>query len=387
MIGIEAFRSAAAAASDNAQLALSDNGTRITTRTGRVARWIGNIRRSANTRANTLFIQSLHSRFGATVADRLAGSNNLVRQAENGRPLRARQVREVLGQAQQASAAAPGRPEWAAVQPARAPVPVRHSPELAQAMRQSLDKGYVNRFMLRGDADCPNPMPDRMFLSNVRTFNTVMDNLQFRFPKLRTIAPPNLSQEWCSDAGIDRWGAYDVETSALQFANQHSTIWPIAFAREIALTTHAPRMSRFSDIVIHEFAHHLSLGKHSDQRHWLSRLAIMLQENGFIADESAVNISDSTDPEFALQVGPKVLIMGFGTYAATDAREFAAEALGWRMTDGYGGSRKIPRMPLYLENWVHECFPFTRDGPIPDPCVAFEQPANSELTTEVGEVA
>ncbi len=62
-----------------------------------------------------------------------------------------------------------------------------------------------------------------------------------------------------------------------------------------------------------------------------------------------------------------------GLDAGENILEFAASALAWRMTPGYAASSTTPRMPRYLEAWLHECFPFTRDGPIPAGWVEFDR--------------
>ncbi len=357
---LEAFQAAAQTASRNDQLVLSNDGSRVTTRSWRVTRWIGNFRHAGNQQANFQFIQALRGRYGGKVTHHVVDANDLVRSVQRGRPLLARQVMQIVQQAERGAIDPPASPPPRRAEPStRAPAPPRRSAELERAMQESLDNGYVHRFILSGDPDCPDPLPNWMFLSNVTSFNQLMAHLHRQFPKLCKLTPLNLSQQCAtSDKEPFTWACYDSSCAALQFTNPHSVRWYSALKRETSAGTFTNKLFRYEDILIHEYAHHLSLGPDSNPTQWHGGLVSVLQEHGFISEQHGIDVSNPEDPQFALQVQNRVREMGLGSYAATNAREFAAEVLAWRMTPGYGEPEGNPRMPAFLENWVDEYFPF-----------------------------
>ena len=343
---------------------------RVSSRSGRLARWVGKLQSSANREATRRFIDCLNDRYGTDLTGRLVSASGLDRSLQSGRPLRVRLVREVATLAMEMRIALKN-PDAGVVRLRPIPPPP-HAPELVREVRKSVDRGYANQFVLKGDPRCEHPMPDTAFLGVVKTYNEVLEDLHNRFPQLRDIRPPNLSQNSLDGSHPDSAGKYDVSTSTLEFSQISASDWSNDSALERSRSGISPQADGFKGVLMHELGHHLSSPECSDQRMWLLRLAVMLTENGFISDPSKIDTASVFSPTFAMHVGKQARTMGAGTYAGTDAGEFAAEVLAWRMAPGYGESHAVPRMPRYLEAWVHDSFPFTRDGHIPDSCVEFD---------------
>ena len=224
------------------------------------------------------------------------------------------------------------------------------SPEIVSSLPAGLECGH----------------PPQAFLAVMEAWNTVMDDLQGRFPNLREIRPPNLSQNDLGAESAGLLGRYQLKSSTMQFTNPFCIHWARYSEDRKNDSLTSPKREGFEGIVLHEYAHHLRAEVLPDPRRWLTGLAAMLKENGYIDDESKI---DST-PAFAVQVGKKAREMGLGYYAGRNAEEFTAEALAWRLSPGYGAVAETPRMPRYLEDWIHKCFPFVLDGP--DPGSTFE---------------
>ncbi|MCY4565685.1 MAG: hypothetical protein OXE40_14570 [Gammaproteobacteria bacterium] len=91
---------AATAAADAAQLAFGADKSTVTTRTGRVARWIGNIKKKENREISGRFLAGLRETYGGQIAADLVERFGIGRLAATGRPLQARFVREVVTQAE-----------------------------------------------------------------------------------------------------------------------------------------------------------------------------------------------------------------------------------------------------------------------------------------------
>ena len=211
-------------------------------------------------------------------------------------------------------------------------------------------------------------MPPQAFLAVIEAWNTIMDDLHRRFPKLRGIRPPNLSQ---NDLGAETpglLGRYKLKSSTLQFTNPFSIHWGRYSEDRKNDSFTSPKREGFEGIVLHEYAHHLRAEMLPDPRRWLTGLAAFLKENGYIDDDSKIDIT----PAFAVQVGKQAREMGLGYYAGRNAEEFTAEALAWRLSPDYGAVAATPRMPRHLEDWIHECFPFVLDGPNPESTFEFD---------------
>ena len=101
VIGLETFRDASAvpAVRGDARIALRPDATGVVAHTGRIARWIGRFQKSGNREVTSRFVASLRERYGREVADYLVMSSGIGRAMERGKPLRARQVVEIVGQA------------------------------------------------------------------------------------------------------------------------------------------------------------------------------------------------------------------------------------------------------------------------------------------------
>lgn len=277
-----------------------------------------------------------------------------------------RRTRRLHGEAEWLAAG--GRCHADAMSAPQAGGPHRFALKLAHEVHWAVKNGTLNRLVLERDPESSPPMPPQAFLTVMEAFNRVMGHLHRRFPQLRTVGPPNLSQNDLGARTALSLGTYNRESSTMEFTNPFSIHWA-RHARDVKTDSQmSPKLKGFEGIVLHEYAHHLCSEKHSNRPRRLSRLAAMLKENGFIDDESKI---DGT-PAFAAHIGKQAREMGLGYHAGKNAEEFAAEALAWRLSPGYGSSVDVPAMPGFLENWVHECFPFTRDAPQPDRFFAFD---------------
>ena len=99
MIELENFHRAAQAARGDAHVVLAADETRVTTRSGRIARWIGKFRRSGNRDTTSRFVELLRERYGRDVVDHLVESTGMKQAMDRGKPLRARQITAIVGEA------------------------------------------------------------------------------------------------------------------------------------------------------------------------------------------------------------------------------------------------------------------------------------------------
>ena len=294
---------------------------------------------------------------------------------EFGWPIRVRQVREIVNRGEMLrvdhrmliEGSLPHAPNRSAAWP-----------QLAHEIDRALSRGYVDRFFLSGNAECTNPMPDEAFLKVVAKFNETLEGLHRRFPRLAGVVPPNLSQNDAAVGYRGVLGLYRFLTETLEFANKDSAYFDSYCEKERRRSRASPRPPGLKGVVTHEYSHHLSSPSVCSCTYWIPRLIELLQRQGFVASDTRLNAGALSSPSLTLEVGNSVREMGLGTYASTNLWEFAAEALTWRMAETYGESQEIPRMPRFLEAWVHDCFPFTRDGPIPSGFVEFHPAAIKE---------
>lgn len=105
-----------------------------------------------------------------------------------------------------------------------------------------------------------------------------------------------------------------------------------------------------SGLIHHEYAHHLSRHVVPEKR-WITKLEQALAGGG--STNVCIRYVDGI-PGFDNE-GQKNVAGSVSKFAATNARECAAEILSWYMNPEYGKS--VKRMSDYLENWVRECFP------------------------------
>lgn len=365
------------------QLSAATDGSALNTRIRRTARWAGELRKTSNSRTNWLFVESLRRKYGSETERWLNRQFGLEDLVGRGKPLKARTVREVVFAAERMTSRAI-YPDVGAF----GPNPDGYSGfghELACEMRKALDRRYANSLVVCGDSRCLDPVPERVFLRIVKEFNAVMEDLHTRFPKLGDVEPPDLSQSDARALDSGLVGAYVVSASSIQVGiiDSPETCWENTLRETRQRSGIAPATGGLSGVLMHEYAHHLALGQSHAPVHWLPRLAAMLRQNGFIREETSIDTTDVHSRSFGVRLGKKAREMGLGSYAGSNASEFAAEALTWRMAPGYGASADIPRMPRYLEDWVHDCFPFTRDGPIPVSCHEFD-PASVREPAMVG---
>lgn len=280
-----------------------------------------------------------------------------------GEPLGARQIRRIVNpaaiRARAGSATATGRPPG--LRNLRG-VDGRPSIEcqLEKEVRDSIERRFLKRVFREDDPGCSKPvMSAEAFLLLVRSCNRIMEDLHRRFPKLAECVPPNLAQtDLLRETGY-LFGGYDPGTRTLCFANpmEHDLdrIWDDTRARGQV----SPQARGLDGLIMHEYAHHLCLGLSCEPHEWITSLVTTLQSRGILPEHTNVSRWDPASGDFGDEVGDSVQSMGFGVNAADNAAEFAAEALSWRMAPGYGESSEIPRMPEYLEKWLHESFPLT----------------------------
>lgn len=104
MIDLDRFQNTAGASRGDAPIALADNKTGVTVRTGRVARWLSNFRAAENRDVAAHFVVSLRSRFGGEVSEQALRSTGLDQSLTRGKPLRARHVQAIVQSAEQVQA-------------------------------------------------------------------------------------------------------------------------------------------------------------------------------------------------------------------------------------------------------------------------------------------
>ena len=99
MIQLECFLSQDLVMHRDAVLALTEDRNGVTTRSGRVARWMGKFQTSANREIANRFDESLKGRYGKELSDQVRESRGLDRLASLGKPLTVRQVQDASREA------------------------------------------------------------------------------------------------------------------------------------------------------------------------------------------------------------------------------------------------------------------------------------------------
>lgn len=381
MIEVERLVELVGQAPGDTQLSIGANLTDFQIRTGRVAKWVGNFRAASNRRTTFLFLESLRDRYGRSVSDYLLRTSGLDTAWRQGKPLRARQVRSLVHQAEALAGDSPD---------ARPRIQIRTEPPVEPAFRldyemdRALSRGYVNRFVIRGEPECRFPMPADAFLGLLSTYNRTIEDLHDRFPRLADLNPPNLSQSDAAQQIPGTSGIYEETTETLTFANLDPAEHAKRRANSVGQSYWTPKAPGLVGVMVHEYAHHLTSPNAPNRQKWEDCLVALLRQQGFIRENTAIYRGDRLGPAFTVEVGKNVRELGLGYYGGTSVDEFVAEALAWRMAPGYGASVEVPRMPRFLEDWVHDCFPFTRSGSIPADAVDFH-PAMVKVPALVGE--
>ena len=381
MIEVERLLEVFGQAPGDAQVNVSANLTDFEVRVGRVAKWVGNFRAASNRRTTFLFLESLRDRYGPSVSDYLFRTSGLDTAWRQGKPLRARQVRSLVHQAEALAGDSPD---------ARPPIQIRTEPPIEPAFRlgyeidRALSRGYVNRFVIRGEPECRFPMPAKAFLGLLSTYNRTMEDLHDRFPRLADLNPPNLSQSDSAREIPGSSGFYNETMEILSFANLDPAVHARRRAASQGQSYSTPKAPGLVGVMVHEYAHHLTSPNAPNRQKWEDSLVALLRQQGFIRENTAIYRGDRFGPAFTVEVGKNVRELGLGYYGGASVDEFVAEALAWRMAPGYGASVEVPRMPRFLEDWVHDCFPFTRSGSIPADAVEF-RPAMIKEPVLVGE--
>ena len=239
----------------------------------------------------------------------------------------------------------------AAARDIRASANYRPGNSLDEEIDASLRLGYASEVIrARGDT----ALPDDEFRNLVAKFNETMCDLHHRFPRLRYLPPPVLSQRLASSPG----GAaeYRPATKTIQFRKADLRAWDRRIAREISKGWIAPKAPGIAGVICHEYGHHL--GNVDSPRPWYSELTAALKRNG-VSFGSERGLPG--DAAFSKAVKGHLARMGVGRYAGVNPREFQAEVLGWYMSPNYGQPGE-PKMPAFLEDWVRGSFPWLASG-------------------------
>ena len=253
--------------------------------------------------------------------------------------------------------------------------------ELMVGIKATVRHGYAKRVIAEGHPDCANPVSERTFLEILRGYYEGMGDLHARFPALRTIEPPSLSQEDPTSKGVECKAKYQYEPGAMLFASDALDDSPVESANPFQYK--APREPGIKGVLAHEYGHHLSSERVVPRSIWQPKLEAMLTARGLLAAPRGLH---SNDARFAVLVGKQARELGIGAYAGVKLTEFAAEAIRWRMHPEYGQTEDAPRMPSDLEDWVHDCFPFLDNGQIPENSVPFNPDSIKEPVMVDGEV-
>ena len=105
MIGLEKFQTAATqSVRGNTQIVVDAQREGVKTRSGRIARWAGNLKHTQNREVHARFTDALRSRFGSAIADDAATQSGISRRARSGKPLSARAVKRTISNAQEQQA-------------------------------------------------------------------------------------------------------------------------------------------------------------------------------------------------------------------------------------------------------------------------------------------
>ena len=233
--------------------------------------------------------------------------------------------------------------------------------------------GYAKGIIDKDHPMCTHPASDYGFWQIVLGFNSVMSDFHARFPALAEVDPPFLLK---NDPAL----AYSPNMNACHLPQINALCF-----REVAdlptwyrahnfdgTAQFAPKKG-FSGVVAHEYGHHLSSTAVVPPTVWKPKLEEALRGNGIFSPDSGPRTPDlSDDTAFAIRVSKRARETGIGEYAGCSPFEFAAEAIGWRLHPDYAATPDAPRMPRFLENWLHECFPFLDNGQIPEPSIEFD---------------
>ena len=273
---------------------------------------------------------------------------------------------------------------------------------LYRRLQEACRQGYARLTFTSGRVERPGFLSDIKFLEIVVNFNNGMRDLHARFPGLRGVEPPSLSQEDPNDdekllsAGDPNHkpkivaGRYMGSEAKIMFANSSDVGWLSAHRLEDDGYTPegavSPKEEDFGGTLAHEYGHHLSSDRVVPGSTWKPKLEAMLRANRSLVGPRGAPPPHANDQRFAELAGKQVRELGIGRYAATNEREFVAEAIAWRMHPDYGRTERAPRMPPILENWVHECFPFLDNGQIPEDSVQFNPGSINEPVSVNGTV-
>ena len=268
--------------------------------------------------------------------------------------------------------------------------------ELYRKLFEARRQGYVREVFVPDRVGYAAIHSDNAFLEIVKYFTEGMRDLHARFPGLKNVEPPALSQQDPNhDANLLAEGGpnhkpelilakYEENQATMMFANPAD----VDFFRTPDADEHdySPTDQGFDGSLAHEYGHHLSSDRVVSPSIWKPKLEAMLRANGLLVGPRGAHPSHANDHRFAVLAGKQVRELGIGEYAGSDEYEFVAEAIGWRMHPGYGRAEDAPRMPPILENWVHECFPFLDNGRIPQDSVPFNPGSIKEPVSVNGTV-
>ena len=267
---------------------------------------------------------------------------------------------------------------------------------LYRKLEEAIRQGYVREVFVPERVGRPGCNSDDTFLEIVANFSEGMRDLHARFPGLKNVEPPALSQEDPNhdekllaegdpnhDPQLTR-GEYVRREAALVFANPADVGW--FRIHDADKHEYSPQEQGFNGALAHEYGHHLSSNRVVPSTIWKPKLEAMLRANGLLVGPRGAHPSHANDHRFAVLAGKQVRELGIGVYAGSDESEFVAEAIAWRMHPDYGGAEDVPRMPPILESWVHECFPFLDNGRIPQDSVPFNPGSVKESVSVNGPV-
>ena len=183
-------------------------------------------------------------------------------------------------------------------------------------------------------------------------YNRTMNDLYIRFPKLRNLPAITTLKLDTKPTVKDAVAAYEPRTRSMELAS-HKLKQVSRMTLENVKSGYLTPKQDYGGMIHHEYAHHLS-NRIVPEKVWVPKLVDALKAGGIA---HARVKSSFGDPLFDKRTADAVA-RSIGKYAATDARECAAEILSWYMNPEYGKS--VAPMPGYLENWVNECFPMLK---------------------------
>ena len=246
-------------------------------------------------------------------------------------------------------------------------------PLLEMEIQWAILNGYAKGIIDEDHPKCTHPPSDYGFLQIVLGFNHAMSDFHARFPALAEVDPPFLlNSDPSLDCSPEADGCHLPEINALCF-REAADLPTLYRAHNFDGTAVFAPKKGFHGIVAHEYGHHLSYPAVVPPGVWKPKLEQALRANGILSPESGPRTLDlADDAAFAVRVGKRARETGIGYYAGSSPVEFAAEAIAWRLHADYAATPDAPRMPRFLENWLHECFPFLDNGQIPEPSIEFD---------------